>query len=105
MAVSQHAAAIRNRIGAVIQDRGDHWCLRIVYRDEKDVRKDRYVSPTSWIGRDRVAFNALCLTDMGTRKLFVARVESAVMVPASDILPPMPQTVLESVGLIETGGT
>lgn len=95
MAVSQFAEAIRNRIGFVIRDRGDHWCLRIVYRDEKRVRKERYVSPTSWIGTERLAFNAMCLTDMGTRKLFVARVESAVMVPASDILPPMPQTVLE----------
>lgn len=92
--MDQTAAAIRGRIGFVIRDGGDRVALRIVYRDSKGVRTERYISPTSWSGHECSTFNALCLTTGETRKLYTARVESAVQVAASDMLIPMPKTVL-----------
>ena len=85
--------AIRARIAAVIQDRGDTWSLKIVYLNELGVLKLRYISPTSWIDRERTAFNAVCLTDMGQRKMFVSRVKFAERVRSHEMQAGMPQAI------------
>lgn len=90
----QSAVTIVKRIGYAIRDGGDRYCLRIIYRGAKGVRKDRFISPTSWCDDRRQAFHALCLTTGETRRMYVNRVERAIFIPSWDVLIPMEQTVL-----------
>lgn len=81
----------------VIRDGGDRFCLRIVYRGKKGVRKDRFISPTSWFDESHREFHALCLTTGETRRMRVAQVESAVVVSSHQVLIPMEQVVVDDV--------
>lgn len=86
---------IRDLIGTMIDEGGDLFSLKIVYRDSKGVRKLRYVSPTSWCDKPPTALWILCLTTGLTKKLLLSRVERAEPVPSHEMLIPMPQTVLQ----------
>lgn len=65
----------------------ESFVLRIIYKDEKGVKRRRVVSPIRFVGQE--AFSALCLCREQPRTFKFDRCESMEILPAADVLMPV----------------
>lgn len=72
----------------------DNWVVRVRYMDSKSQTTIRLVSPIRWVGRDKVL--VMCLGRTEPRLLKLDRCSDLELVPASDVLMPMPISTVKS---------
>ncbi len=66
----------------------DHYVIEMDYKDSKGIRTRRTVSPIRFVGKDRVL--AMCLCREQPRQFYLDRCENIRLIPADEVLMPMP---------------
>jgi predicted DNA-binding transcriptional regulator YafY len=72
----------------------DRWVVRLTYRDAHGVRTRRFISPIRFLPAEQVL--VLCLGREEPRTLDIAGMSSPELVPADQVLMPMPIELLEN---------
>lgn len=72
--------------------------VEMVYSDSKGNRTRRIVSPIRFVGADR--FLALCLCREEPRQFYLSRCEDVRLIPAAEVIMPMPMESIESTSTV-----
>lgn len=72
----------------------ENYVVEMVYSDSKGNRTRRNVSPIRFVGKDR--FLGLCLCREEPRQFYLSRCEEVRLVPATDVIMPMPMEIIST---------
>ena len=75
--------------------------IEMVYSDSKGNRTRRIVSPIRFVGTDR--FLALCLCREEPRQFYLSRCEDVRLIPAAEVIMPMPMQTVEPTAPVAAG--
>ncbi|MCO8120720.1 hypothetical protein NHH03_03150 [Stieleria sp. TO1_6] len=68
--------------------------IEMIYSDSKGNRTRRIVSPIRFVGQER--FLGLCLCREEPRQFYLSRCENVRLIPAAEVLMPMPMETIEA---------
>ena len=77
------------------------YVMEMTYCDSKGNRTRRIVSPIRFVSNDR--FLGLCLCREEPRQFYLDRCEDARLIPAAEVIMPMPLQPVEPIASVQSG--
>ena len=85
---------VKNELRRAMMD-SETFVIEMVYSDAKGNRTRRVVSPIRFVGDDR--FLGLCLCREEPRQFYLSRCEDVRLIPAAEVIMPMPMVHVEPI--------